>query len=183
MYTTTKRIYSCACIGPVCIVTGASRGIGAAIALALGSAGARVVVNYAASAGPAEDIAEKIKAAGGDAICVQANVAIEDDVAKLFSEAVSAFGEVNVLVNNAGITRDTLMMRMKMQQWQEVIDCNLTGVFMCCQAGTKAMGKKKTCERAHHKYYFSCWCHRECRASKLCCCQSRRHWPDEDDCT
>ena len=143
MYTTTKRIYSCACIGPVCIVTGASRGIGAAIALALGSAGARVVVNYAASAGPAEDIAEKIKAAGGDAICVQANVATEDDVAKLFSEAVSAFGEVNVLVNNAGITRDTLMMRMKMQQWQEVIDCNLTGVFMCCQAGTKAMGKKK----------------------------------------
>lgn len=129
--------------GPVCIVTGASRGIGAAIALALGSAGARVVVNYAASAGPAEDIAEKIKAAGGDAICVQANVAIEDDVAKLFNEAVSAFGEVNVLVNNAGITRDTLMMRMKMQQWQEVIDCNLTGVFMCCQAGTKAMGKKK----------------------------------------
>ena len=78
---------------------------------------------------------------GGDAICVQANVAIEDDVAKLFSEAVSV-GEVNALVNNAGITRDTLMMRMKMQQWQEVIDCNLTGVFMCCQAGTKVMGKK-----------------------------------------
>ena len=64
-------------------------------------------------------------------------------VVNLFKEAVDAFGEVNVLVNNAGITRDTLMMRMKMQQWQEVIDCNLTGVFMCCQAGTKAMGKKK----------------------------------------
>ncbi|ACO68433.1 3-oxoacyl-reductase [Micromonas commoda] len=129
--------------GPVCIVTGASRGIGAAIALALGKAGARVVINYAASSGPAEDVANQIKAAGGDAICVQANVAIEADVANLFKEAVDAFGEVNVLVNNAGITRDTLMMRMKMHQWQEVIDCNLTGVFMCCQAGTKAMGKKK----------------------------------------
>ena len=129
--------------GPVCIVTGASRGIGAAIALALGKAGARVVVNYAASSGPAEDVAKEIKAAGGDAICVQANVAVEEDVVNLFKEAVDAFGEVNVLVNNAGITRDTLMMRMKMQQWQEVIDCNLTGVFMCCQAGTKAMGKKK----------------------------------------
>ena len=67
----------------------------------------------------------------------------EEDVARLFKETVDAFGEVNVLVNNAGITRDTLMMRMKMQQWQDVIDTNLTGVFMCCQQGTKAMGKKK----------------------------------------
>ena len=127
----------------MCIVTGASRGIGAAIALALGSAGARVVVNYASSAGPAEEVAAKIKAAGGDAICVQGNVADEADVTRLFKETVDAFGEVNVLVNNAGITRDTLMMRMKMTQWQEVIDTNLTGVFMCCQQGTKAMGKKK----------------------------------------
>lgn len=108
-----------------------------------GSAGARVVVNYAASSGPAEEVAAKIKAAGGDAICVQANIADEADVARLFKETVDAFGEVNVLVNNAGITRDNLMMRMKLQQWQEVIDCNLTGVFLCCQQGTKAMGKKK----------------------------------------
>ncbi len=124
-------------------MTGASRGIGAAIARALGGAGARVVVNYSASAGPAEEVAAAIKAAGGDAICVQANVGVEEDVDKLFAETVKAFGEVNVLVNNAGITRDTLMMRMKLQQWQEVIDCNLTGVFMCCQAGTKVMSKKK----------------------------------------
>jgi 3-oxoacyl-[acyl-carrier protein] reductase len=129
--------------GPVCIVTGASRGIGAAIALALGETGARVVVNYAASAGPAEEVAAKIKAAGGDAIVVQANVGQEDDVKRLFKETMDAFGEVNVVVNNAGITRDGLMMRMKMQQWQEVIDTNLTGVFMMCQEGTKMMGKKK----------------------------------------
>ena len=129
--------------GPVCIVTGASRGIGAAIALALGETGARVVVNYAASAGPAEEVANKIKAAGGDAICVQANVGDEADVKRLFKETMDAFGEVNVVVNNAGITRDTLMMRMKMAQWQEVIDTNLTSVFMMCQEGTKMMGKKK----------------------------------------
>lgn len=129
--------------GPVCIVTGASRGIGAAIALALGETGARVVVNYASSAGPAEEVAAKIKAAGGDAIVVQANVGQEDDVKRLFKETMDAFGEVNVVVNNAGITRDGLMMRMKMQQWQEVIDTNLTSVFMMCQEGTKMMGKKK----------------------------------------
>lgn len=129
--------------GPVCVVTGASRGIGAAIALALGSAGARVVVNYAASEGPANDVCAKIKAAGGDAIAVKANVAVPEEVDALFKATMDKFGEVNVLVNNAGITRDTLMMRMKLQQWQEVIDLNLTGVFLCTQAATKLMGKKK----------------------------------------
>ena len=129
--------------GPVCVVTGASRGIGAAIALALGSAGARVVVNYAASEGPANEVCAQIKAAGGDAIAVKANVAKADEVDALFKATMDAFGEVNVLVNNAGITRDTLMMRMKLEQWQEVIDLNLTGVFLCTQAATKFMGKKK----------------------------------------
>ena len=129
--------------GPVCVVTGASRGIGAAIALALGQQGARVVVNYAASEGPANEVCEKIKAAGGDAIAVKANVAVPEEVDALFKATMDKFGEVNVLVNNAGITRDTLMMRMKLQQWQEVIDLNLTGVFLCTQAATKAMGKKK----------------------------------------
>lgn len=129
--------------GPVCVVTGASRGIGAAIALALGQQGARVVVNYAASEGPANEVCEKIKAAGGDAIAVKANVANPEEVDALFKATMDKFGEVNVLVNNAGITRDTLMMRMKLQQWQEVIDLNLTGVFLCTQAATKLMGKKK----------------------------------------
>ena len=129
--------------GPVCVVTGASRGIGAAIALTLGQQGARVVVNYAASEGPANEVCEKIKAAGGDAIAVKANVAVPEEVDALFKATMDKFGEVNVLVNNAGITRDTLMMRMKLQQWQEVIDLNLTGVFLCTQAATKAMGKKK----------------------------------------
>ena len=132
--------------GPVCIVTGASRGIGAAIALALGKAGARVVINYAASSGPADYVSNQIKAAGGDAICVQSN-AIEADAANLFKEAADVFGEVNVLVNNAGITRDTLMMNEDAPVARSH-DCNLTGVFMCCQAGTKAMGKKTSSGRS-----------------------------------
>ena len=132
-----------AATGPVCVVTGASRGIGAAIAMKLGAEGARVVVNYAASEGPANEVCEKIKAAGGDAIAVKANVAVPEEVDALFKATMDAFGEVNVLVNNAGITRDTLMMRMKLSQWQEVMDLNLTGVFLCTQAATKLMGKKK----------------------------------------
>ena len=82
--------------GPVCVVTGASRGIGAAIATQLGAQGCRVVVNYAASSGPAEEVCKTIKASGGDAIAVQANVAKQEEVDALFKAAVDAFGEVNV---------------------------------------------------------------------------------------
>ena len=127
--------------GPVCVVTGASRGIGRAIALELGMFGARVVVNYASSSGAAEEVKAQIEEAGGEAIIVAANVANRDEVAKLFDETMAKFGQVDVLVNNAGITRDTLMMRMKPEQWQDVIDLNLSGVFHCTQAATKLMGK------------------------------------------
>ncbi|CAL8465307.1 g4842 [Coccomyxa elongata] len=128
---------------PVCVVTGSSRGIGKAIALALGAAGAKVVVNYASSAGAAEEVAEQIKASGGDAIVVGADLAKGEDIDRLFKEAVAKWGTVDVLVNNAGITRDGLIMRMKLDQWQSVIDTNLTGVFLAIQAATKVMGKKK----------------------------------------
>ncbi|CAK0786814.1 3-oxoacyl-[acyl-carrier-protein] reductase, chloroplastic [Coccomyxa viridis] len=128
---------------PVCIVTGSSRGIGRSIALTLGATGARVVVNYASSSGAAEEVAHQIKQSGGDAITVQADLSKKEDIERLFKEAVDSWGTVDVLVNNAGITRDTLIMRMKPEQWQAVIDTNLTGVFYAIQAGTKLMGKKK----------------------------------------
>jgi len=131
--------------GPVCIVTGGSRGLGRAIALALGAEGCKVIVNYAASAAAAEGVVEEIKALGGDGVAVQADMGTEEGVKALFTATAAAFDEpVGVLVNNAGITRDTLVMRMKPKQWQEVIDTNLNGVFYASQAATKIMMKART---------------------------------------
>ena len=152
----------------VCLVTGASRGIGKAIAIDLASHGCKVVVNYASSAEAAEAVVQgtggemrvlyfqtgtaivcsallsfvlfllslpcsACQDAGGDAIAIKANVAKMEEVDSMFKEAVSKFGGVDVLVNNAGITRDNLMLRMKPDQWQDVIDLNLSGVFFCLQ--------------------------------------------------
>ncbi|KAJ4839404.1 3-oxoacyl-[acyl-carrier-protein] reductase, chloroplastic [Turnera subulata] len=128
---------------PVVVVTGASRGIGKAVALALGKAGCKVLVNYARSSKEAEEVSKEIEAFGGQAITFGGDVSKEDDVESMMKAAVDAWGTVDVLINNAGITRDTLLMRMKKSQWQEVIDLNLTGVFLCTQAAAKIMMKKK----------------------------------------
>jgi 3-oxoacyl-[acyl-carrier protein] reductase len=127
----------------VAIVTGASRGIGRAIALALAEAGAKVVVNYARSSQAADDVVEKITALGGDAIALQADVAQADQVDQLISTVMERWSRVDILVNNAGITRDTLLLRMKPEDWQSVIDLNLTGVFLCTRAVSKIMLKQR----------------------------------------
>ncbi|CAN0896196.1 3-oxoacyl-[acyl-carrier-protein] reductase 1, chloroplastic [Linum grandiflorum] len=132
---------------PVVIVTGASRGIGKAIALALGKAGCKVVVNYARSSKEAEEVSKEIETAGGQAVTFGGDVSKEEDVEAMMKTAIDAFGTVDILINNAakvaGITRDTLLMRMKKTQWQDVIDLNLTGVFLCTQAAAKIMMKKR----------------------------------------
>ncbi|XP_062225416.1 3-oxoacyl-[acyl-carrier-protein] reductase 4-like [Phragmites australis] len=128
---------------PVVVVTGASRGIGKATALALGKAGCKVLVNYARSSKEAEDVSKEIVASGGEAITFGGDVSKEADVESMMKAALDKWGTIDVLVNNAGITRDTLLMRMKKSQWQDVIDLNLTGVFLCTQAATKVMMKKK----------------------------------------
>ncbi|EEF47550.1 3-oxoacyl-[acyl-carrier-protein] reductase 4 [Ricinus communis] len=128
---------------PVVVVTGASRGIGKAVALALGKSGCKVLVNYARSSKEAEEVSKEIEAYGGQALTFGGDVSKEADVEAMMKTAVDAWGTVDVLVNNAGITRDTLLMRMKKSQWQEVIDLNLTGVFLCTQAAAKIMMKKK----------------------------------------
>lgn len=128
----------------VAVVTGSSRGIGKAIALELGKSGCKVVINYASSSEAAEAVVAEVKSSGGDAIAIQGNVSNADDVNVLFKGAVEAFGRVDVVVNNAGITRDTLMLRMKQKQWQDVIDLNLTGVFLCTQAASKLMLKQRS---------------------------------------
>ncbi|KAL2547174.1 3-oxoacyl-[acyl-carrier-protein] reductase [Forsythia ovata] len=128
---------------PVVVVTGASRGIGKAIALSMGKAGCKVLVNYARSSKEAEEVCKEIEAYGGQALTFGGDVSKEADVEAMIKTAVDAWGTLDVLINNAGITRDGLLMRMKTSQWQEVIDLNLTGVFLCTQAAAKIMMKKK----------------------------------------
>lgn len=130
--------------GQVALVTGASRGIGRAVALALAAAGAKVVVNYARSSTAAEEIVAHITAEGGQALALQADVAQAEQVDALISRTLETFGRIDILVNNAGITRDTLLLRMKLEDWQAVIDLNLTGVFLCTKAVAKGMLKQRS---------------------------------------
>ncbi|KAK4568931.1 hypothetical protein RGQ29_004376 [Quercus rubra] len=102
-----------------------------------------VLVNYSRSSKEAEEVSKEIVACGGQALTFGADVSKEEDVESMIKTAVDAWGTVDVLINNAGITRDGLLMRMKKSQWQEVIDLNLTGLFLCTQAATKIMIKKK----------------------------------------
>lgn len=128
----------------VAIVTGGSRGIGRATAIALATEGAKVVVNYARSSNSADEVVAEITAAGGEAIAVGADVSQAEEVDKLIKQTLEKFNRIDVLVNNAGITRDTLLMRMKPEDWQAVINLNLTGVFLCTKAVTKTMLKQRS---------------------------------------
>jgi 3-oxoacyl-[acyl-carrier protein] reductase len=114
-----------------CLVTGASRGIGRAIAEELGEHGADVVVNYRSSEGEAYDVAESIEAAGGSAVPVQADVADLDEVQAMHEQVRETFGPVDVLVNNAGITIDKKFENMTREDWDRVMQVNLGGVFNC----------------------------------------------------
>ena len=126
------------------LVTGASRGIGRSIALQLAEEGYNVAVNYAGSKDKAEAVVEEIKAKGVESFAIQANVAKGDEVKEMIKEVVSQFGSVDVLVNNAGITKDNLLMRMKEQEWDDVIDTNLKGVFNCIQKVTPQMLRQRS---------------------------------------
>lgn len=127
----------------VALVTGASRGIGRSIALQLAEEGYNVAVNYAGNKEKAEEVVNQIKEKGVEAFAIQANVSNPDEVKAMIKEIVNQFGSVDVLVNNAGITRDNLLMRMKEQEWDDVIDTNLKGVFNCIQKVTPQMLRQK----------------------------------------
>lgn len=120
--------------GQVAIVTGASRGIGRSIALDLAARGARVVINYQHSAVAAEEIVTAIESDGGEAFAQRASVADTAEVMDLVAATLNRWGQIDMLVNNAGITADGPVVRMKEDQWHAVIETNLTGVFLCCRA-------------------------------------------------
>lgn len=130
--------------GRVAIITGGSRGIGRAAALALAAEGAKIVVNYASSSTAADAVVTEIIQAGGEAIALQADVSKADQVDILFNKVTETWNKVDILVNNAGITCDTLLIRMKPEDWQAVIDLNLTGVFLCTRLASKIMLKQKS---------------------------------------
>lgn len=130
--------------GKKALVTGASRGIGRAIALALAVEGADVVINYAGNEAAAKAVAQEIEALGRKALVVQADISSNAAATSLVEQAVKAFGRLDILVNNAGITRDGLLMRMKEEDWDAVLTTNLKGVFNCTKAAVKYMMKQRS---------------------------------------
>ncbi|WP_261132776.1 3-oxoacyl-[acyl-carrier-protein] reductase [Bacillus sp. Marseille-Q3570] len=130
--------------GKTALVTGASRGIGRAIAIELAKQGASVAVNYSGSEEKARKVVEEIQENGGQAFAIQSDVSSMDSVTAMIKEVVSTYGSLDILVNNAGITRDNLLMRMKEEEWDEVINTNLKGVFNCTKAVTRQMMKQRS---------------------------------------
>lgn len=128
--------------GQKALVTGANSGIGRAVALALGRAGADVVVNYVAGDDAAQAVVDDIRASGVNAISHRADVSSEEEVAAMFARAVDAFGTLDILVANAGLQRDAALAEMTLAQWRKVIDVNLTGQFLCARAAAREFTRR-----------------------------------------
>ena len=129
--------------GKVAIVTGGGRGIGRAIAEDLAAHGAKVVINYNASVAAAEEVVAGIRERGGEATAVSADVSNFEQAQLLVKTAVDTYGHIDIVVNNAGTTRDTLLMSMSEEQWDVVLDTNLKSVFNCCKAAIRPMIRRK----------------------------------------
>ncbi len=130
--------------GKVALVTGASRGIGKAIAISLGKLGAEVIVNYSASDASAEEVVKSINEKGGSSYKLKFDVSDEESVNTAVNQIIRDSGKIDILINNAGITRDGLLMRMKASQWDEVLNTNLKGVFLCTKNVSKFMIKQRS---------------------------------------
>ncbi len=129
--------------GRAAVVTGASRGIGRAIALELARRGARVVVNFHQNAEAASQVVESIRREGGEAVSIQADVGLLPQAEALIQTALKSFGQLDILVNNAGITRDSLLLSMSEADWDTVLDTNLKSTFNCSRAALKPMIRRR----------------------------------------
>jgi len=129
--------------GRVALVTGASRGIGASIACSLAKAGAKVGVNYHTSREAATKVVEKITEIGGEALLVQGNIAEEAAAEAVVKQVMEQWGQIDILVNNAGINRDRLLLRMNLEDWDQVLDVNLRGAFLCSKFVIPQMIKQR----------------------------------------
>ncbi|MDS0527011.1 3-oxoacyl-[acyl-carrier-protein] reductase [Clostridium sp. SHJSY1] len=130
--------------GKCAIVTGAAKGIGRAIALKLASLGANIVLNYRSSEDKAIELEEEIKELGVEVLRVKGDISIVEDVENLINQAKEKFGKIDIMINNAGITKDTLILRMSKEDFDSVVDVNLKGVFNCLKAITPVMVKQKS---------------------------------------
>ena len=129
--------------GKVALITGASRGIGRAIAIRLAAEGAKIAVNYAGNTAAAEEVKAAIEQSGGTAMLIQTDVSDAVAAAEMVARVHEEFGGLDILVNNAGITRDTLLLRMKDEDFDTVINTNLKGVYACTKAAAKLMTKQR----------------------------------------
>jgi 3-oxoacyl-[acyl-carrier protein] reductase len=127
----------------VALVTGGSRGIGRAIALALAQRGARVAVNYVANAQAAEEVVQRIAGCGGQAVAIQGDVSQAQDARRLVDETLAAFNALHILVNNAGLTQDDLLLRMSEEAWDRVLAVNLRGAYLCTKAALRPMIRQR----------------------------------------
>ncbi len=130
--------------GKTAVITGASRGIGRTTAIYLARAGAAVAINYTRNREKAEEVKQLIMSEGGTAEIFQADVVDYSQCENLMQSAIDHFRRIDILINNAGITRDNLLARMKTEEWQEVIDTNLNGVYNCCRAVLRPLLKQKS---------------------------------------
>ena len=147
-------------LGQKALVTGASSGIGRAIALSLGEAGADVAVNYVTDADKAEALAEEIRARGVRALAIQADVSDEAQVQTMFARVLGAFGTLDILVNNAGLQQDAPFHEMTLAQWNRVLGVNLTGQFLCSREAVRELRRRGVCKKV------------SCSAGKILCISS-----------
>jgi glucose 1-dehydrogenase len=128
--------------GQTALITGAGSGIGRAVAIALGEAGANVVINYVTRPEQADEVSQAVRASGAKALSLQADVSKEDQIQAMFQRVVSEFGRLDIMVNNAGIQVDSPFHEMSLAQWQRVIDVNLTGQFLCSREAVRLFKKQ-----------------------------------------